>query len=98
MSQATQAVHDLNLIFFVIKQAKMDFVFKLSFLLHRVTNQNFKKKKKAKLLITNTAKVEEKSLRGCVSEEKCELRYQFFFFLSTAIRKVVNVVSQRVLN
>ena len=33
--------------FFVIKQAKMYFVFKVSFLLHRVTNQNFKKKKKS---------------------------------------------------
>ena len=34
----------------------MYFVFKLSFLFHRVTNQNFKKS--AKLLITNTAKIE----------------------------------------
>ena len=48
MSQATPAVHGLigflNFIFFAIKQAKMDFVFKLSFFLQSVTNQNFKKK------------------------------------------------------
>ena len=69
MSQATQAVHDfigfINLILFVIKQAKMYFIFKLSFLLHHATNQNFKKS--AKFLITNTAKIEEKSLKAwCV--------------------------------
>ena len=34
-----------NFIFFVIKQAKMDFVFKLSFFLHSVANQNLKKSK-----------------------------------------------------
>ena len=36
----------------------MDFVFKLSFFLHSVTNQNFKKK--AKFLIINKAKIESK--------------------------------------
>ena len=38
----------------------MDFVFKLSFFLHNVTNQNFKKKKKAKFIIINKAKIESK--------------------------------------
>ena len=37
----------------------MYFVFKLSFLLHHVTNQNFKKKP-AKFLIINKAKIESK--------------------------------------
>ena len=50
MSQATQAVHDLKgfltFFFFVIKRAKMDFIFKLSFLLYRVTNQNLKNPRK----------------------------------------------------
>ena len=59
----------------------MYFVFKLSFVLHRVTNQNFKKR--TKFLITHMAKIEEKCLKGCVSEDKCNLGYQFFFFLST---------------
>ena len=36
----------------------MDFVFKLSFFLHRVTNQNFKKK--AKFLTINKPKIESK--------------------------------------
>ena len=36
----------------------MYFFFKLSFLLHRVTNHNFKKS--AKFLITNMAKIESK--------------------------------------
>ena len=52
---ATPAVHGLigflNFIFYP-KQAKMYFVFKLSFLLHHVTNQNFKKKKKKKRKIS----------------------------------------------
>ena len=38
----------------------MDFVFKLSFFLHSVTNQNFKKKKNAKFLIINKPKIESK--------------------------------------
>ena len=39
----------------------MDFVFKLSFFLHSVTNQNIqKKKKKAKFLIIKKAKIEIK--------------------------------------
>ena len=36
----------------------MDFVFKLSFFLHSVTNQDFKKE--AKFLIINKAKIEGK--------------------------------------
>ena len=75
MSQATQAVQDLiGYLYFIFchKTGKKYFIFKLSFLLHRVTNQNFKKS--AKLLITNAAKIEEKSLKGCVSEEKFKLR------------------------
>ena len=41
-------------------------------------------------------------MKGCVSDEKFELRYQFFFLSSTrslkTIQKVVNVADQRVLN
>ena len=50
-----------KLLFFIIKQAKMHFVFKLFFLFHRVTNQNFKKS--AKFLIINKGKIEGKNHR-----------------------------------
>ena len=46
----------------------MDFVFKLSFFLHSVTNQNFNNKKKAKFLIINKAKIENKKKRKSVDD------------------------------
>ncbi len=59
MSQATCAVHAFNSFFkLFIKQAKMYFVFKVSFLLHRVANQNFKKS--VKFLLENNVKTESK--------------------------------------
>ena len=54
----------------------MYFVFKISFLLHRVTNHNFKKAQNfiSQTIVTNTVKIEsKKSLKGCVSEEKCDI-------------------------
>ena len=75
----------------------MYFVFKQSFLLHCVTNQNFKKKRK--FFFTNTVKKEsKKNLKGCVSEEKLNCNINYLFFKYFTIRKVVNVVGQRVLN
>ena len=63
MSQATPAVHGLigflNFIFFAIKQAKMDFVFKLSFFSSSCDQPEFQKKT-AKFLIINKAKIESK--------------------------------------